>query len=150
MPTRTLRTLVQNAHKNAVCVQRHRISREDAERVRQAEKIGGAAGAFTGFAGNSLQGAALNMKRRVFIRVALGVAAGAAAAPACLLANPSDAEIIEQNYEAFRQRLIRLASQGHEIKNFWLARPQDGFRSVTLFTSTETLTFLQPWRGEAW
>ena len=36
----TLRTLVQNDHKNSVCVQRHRIHREDAERVREAEKIG--------------------------------------------------------------------------------------------------------------
>lgn len=90
------------------------------------------------------------MRRRKFIRVALGVAAGAAAAPACLLPNLSEAEIIEANYEAFRQRLIRLASQGHEIRNFWLARPQNGFRAVTLFTSTETLTFLQPWKGEAW
>lgn len=38
---KTLRTLVENAHKNAVCIQRYRISRQDAERVRQAENIGG-------------------------------------------------------------------------------------------------------------
>lgn len=89
------------------------------------------------------------MNRRNFIYAVVGVAAGAIA-PARLLANQGDAEIIEANYEAFRQRLIRLASQGREIKNFWLARPQNGFRAVTLFTSTETLTFLQPWKGEAW
>jgi hypothetical protein len=41
MPAKTLRTLVHNAHKTDACVQRYRISREDAERVRQAEKIGG-------------------------------------------------------------------------------------------------------------
>jgi len=40
MLTGTLRTLVHNARKNSVCVQRHRTSREDAERVRQTEKIG--------------------------------------------------------------------------------------------------------------
>ena len=41
MPTKSLRTLVENAHKNSVSVQRHRISREDAARVKEAEKIGG-------------------------------------------------------------------------------------------------------------
>lgn len=37
----TLRTFVENAHMNSVSVPRHRISWEDAERVRRAEKVGG-------------------------------------------------------------------------------------------------------------
>ena len=36
-----LRTLVEGAYKNGVSLQRHRITREDAERVRAAEKVGG-------------------------------------------------------------------------------------------------------------
>ncbi len=40
MPTKNLRTLVEGAYKNSVSVQRHRISREDAARVKEAEKVG--------------------------------------------------------------------------------------------------------------
>jgi hypothetical protein len=40
MPKQDLRTLVEGAHKNSVAVQRHRISRDDANRIKQAEKIG--------------------------------------------------------------------------------------------------------------
>jgi hypothetical protein len=36
-----LRSLINGAHKNAVSVQRHRIAREDAARIRQADKVGG-------------------------------------------------------------------------------------------------------------
>jgi hypothetical protein len=41
MPRKSLRTLVEGACKNSVTVQRHRISREDAARVKEAEKVGG-------------------------------------------------------------------------------------------------------------
>lgn len=37
---KTLRTLVENAHKNSVSLRRHRTRWEDAGRVRQAEKTG--------------------------------------------------------------------------------------------------------------
>jgi hypothetical protein len=40
MPAKNLRTLVEGAYKNSVSVQLHRISREDAARVKEAEKIG--------------------------------------------------------------------------------------------------------------
>jgi len=40
MPKKTLRSLVAGAHKNSISVQ-HRISREDAERIRTAENRGG-------------------------------------------------------------------------------------------------------------
>ena len=38
MAKKTLKTLCEGALKNSVCVQRYRISREDAKRVREAEK----------------------------------------------------------------------------------------------------------------
>lgn len=38
MPAKTLRTLHEAALKNSVSVQRHRISKEDAARVKEAEK----------------------------------------------------------------------------------------------------------------
>lgn len=38
MSAKTLRTLHEGALKNSVSVQRHRISKEDAARVREAEK----------------------------------------------------------------------------------------------------------------
>lgn len=40
MPAKSLRTLVEGAYRNSVCVQRYRISRSDAERVKEAERIG--------------------------------------------------------------------------------------------------------------
>ena len=38
MAKQTLKTLCEGALKNSVCVQRYRISREDAKRVQEAEK----------------------------------------------------------------------------------------------------------------
>lgn len=38
MAKKSLLGLVQGAHKNSVSIQRHRISREDAERIQEAEK----------------------------------------------------------------------------------------------------------------
>ena len=40
MPAKSLRTLLEGAYRNSVCVQRYRVSREDAARVKEAEKIG--------------------------------------------------------------------------------------------------------------
>ncbi len=85
------------------------------------------------------------MKRRNFIRVALGVAAQAAVVPTCLLA-VEDAE--EKYYSAFRERCRRLAEQDYEIKACWLGPPQDGFRHVTVFHSRGKIEFYQPW-GES-
>lgn len=41
MPRKNLSTLVEGAYKNSVSVQRHRISREHAARIKEAEKSGG-------------------------------------------------------------------------------------------------------------
>jgi hypothetical protein len=38
MPAKTIQPLCEGAVKNSVCVQRHRISQEDAEGIREAEK----------------------------------------------------------------------------------------------------------------
>ena len=82
------------------------------------------------------------MKRRIFIRVALGVMTRVAVVPTFLLA-VEDAE--EKYYSAFRERCRRLAKQGYEIRAFWLFPPRDGFRHVTVFHSRGKIEFYQPW-----
>ena len=70
------------------------------------------------------------MKRRNFVRVALGAATAATVVPTCLLATEDE----EEHYrEAFRQRLIRLCKQGYEIKWCRLSPIRDGRRLVEVF-----------------
>ena len=97
------------------------------------------------------------MKRRNFIRVALGVAAGAATAPAYLLATPSRKieylDEISPNYRAWREAQIEIVKQGYTIRWASLERPVGGFRRATVHVTDETgipmtLTWFQPWSGD--
>lgn len=87
------------------------------------------------------------MKRRNFIRVAVGVAAQAAVVPTYLLAGVGDEEDVYR--EAFRERCRRLAEQGYEIRAFWLFPPNKGFRYATVFHSRGKIEFYQPWGAAA-
>ena len=113
-----------------------------------------AAGGFKGFAGNSLQEAALNVNRRTFIERTL-LAAGAALVP--LPALPSRKieylDEISQNYRSWREAQIEIVKQGYTIRWASLERPIDGFRRATAHVTDETgtaktLIWFQPWRGD--
>lgn len=93
------------------------------------------------------------MKRRNFIRVALGVATQAAVAPACLLAAPH--EVADDGdawkfYQAFQERLRRLVvEQDLEFKMAWLAPVKDGRRHVTVFfKNAPSVEWSQPWGAD--
>ena len=83
------------------------------------------------------------MKRRNFVRVALGVAAGVAVAPTSLLAADEDDW---KYYEAFGERLRRLVvEQDLEFKMAWLAPVKDGLRHATVFfKNAPPIEFDQP------
>ena len=90
------------------------------------------------------------MKRRNFIRVALGVAAQAAVVPTCLLAAPhemADDGDAWKYYEAFGERLRRLVIEKElEVRMAWLAPVKDARRHVTVFfKNAPPIEFDQPW-----
>ena len=84
------------------------------------------------------------MKRRNFIRVAMGVAVGAAAAPTRLLTDDGDDW---RFYEAFGERLRRLVIEHeYEFRMAWLAPVKDGRRHATVFfKNAPPIEFDQPW-----
>ena len=108
------------------------------------------------------------MKRRNFVRVALGVAAGVAVAPTCLLATEDLALVplpallsrkieyldeISPNYRAWREAQIEIVKQGYTIRWASLERPVGGFRRARVYTTDKTgndltFTWLQPWCAE--
>lgn len=89
------------------------------------------------------------MKRRNFIRAAVGVATQVAVAPACLLAAPhemADCADDWKYYEAFRDHCIRICKGGYEIKWCRLSPIRDGRRFVEVFHTQGVITFWMDWR----